>query len=65
MRMSALFDEKNYMVCPHGQGRERVEPVQIRGWGGVCFWRFCANVLYGQPLMLIKNLPNVSKKYKT
>jgi len=61
MRTSALLVQKtsdfsNFIVCPHKQWRG------VGGWGmshcgtffgqqGVNFLRFCADVLYGRPLL--------------
>jgi len=42
------------MVCPHGQGWRRVEPVWAfanKRRGGVNFSQFCAGVFYVRPLM--------------
>jgi len=57
MRTFALFGAKNFdfskfLVCPHGQGKDGVEPVRtfFRQGEGVNFSRFCADVFYGRPL---------------
>jgi len=42
-----------FMVRPHGQRGRRIEPVRTRG-REVNFSRFCAEVLYGWPLILTK-----------
>jgi len=61
MRTFTPFGEKNFvfflklMVCPHGQGKGKgVESVRIffgQEEKVVNFSRFCADVLYGRPLM--------------
>jgi len=56
IQTSALFDAKNFenMVCPHGQGERRVEPMQTFSGKGcvrcVKFSQFCADIFYGQLL---------------
>jgi len=55
MRTSAFFDTKKmfffskFIVCLHGQGKERVElvPTFCGQEGGVNFSQFCADVLCG------------------
>jgi len=48
-----------FMEYPHGQGRERVEPVwTFFGQGEVNFPRFCTEVFHGRLLILCVNFFN-------
>jgi len=53
--MKKTSDFSKFMLCPHGQVGERVEPMRTRGDGGQFFAILCGRPLWSGPKITVSH----------